>query len=171
MVRRTHPESVEQQPGLKRLIRRLGFRDRQRLRRVCDWFGDLGVNFIAFDPLWNDRFPADLRICSTDRGNGIGLDDGQARSDLPRRGRLRPGDAVYLWTGRPRFDRTFGTVSLGPEHQLETASGGLRQKLVRRPTLCGESAAKWNAGGIERMGIPPGGPCERESAPGVRSCI
>ena len=70
---------------------KLGQRRGRGLRRLRAWFRDARVNLLALNTLRYDGVETKFRHGAPHRRNGLELDDGQARADLPLSGRLRAG--------------------------------------------------------------------------------
>src|SRR5215475_747200 len=87
---------MEHEAGLKWIVGWVGLGNCGRMRRLCHWIGDAGLNLISFNALRHYRIAAHIWVCSAYGRDGAELDDGQAWADLPRCRRLRDCDAGDL---------------------------------------------------------------------------
>ena len=76
MVWRPNSESVEFEAGIEWKFGGECERGGGRMRRICDWDGDAGFNFVAEYAMWGDRFAAQLWTGSADRCDGADLVNG-----------------------------------------------------------------------------------------------
>ncbi len=97
MVWSADKESMEPETGFERVVGGERERGCGGMCRICNWDGDTGVHLVAKHAVWNNRFAPYVWVCATNRSDGIELDDGQDRTNLSERGRLRAGDERYLW--------------------------------------------------------------------------
>src|SRR2546423_4694909 len=128
MVWRQDAQSLESGAGLERLFGGAGVGDRRGLRGVQHWVGDAGVDLVTFDALRMYGFASELRVGSANGRDGIVLEHGQARADLPHGGRLRAGAERDLWTRWKRPYGARGRFQLGRRARLEEIACRLFEK-------------------------------------------
>ena len=102
LVRRAHQQPLGSPAGLERLLGRAGGRDRRGRGGVLDRLGDLRLDRVALGRLRLLLAAADLRHGQPPGSDGAGVDDGQARADLPLDDRRGTRDGGHR---RPRRAR------------------------------------------------------------------
>ena len=69
---------------------------------VCHWHRDVGIDYLSFGVLRNERAAADLRASQPLWRNGAGAVDGQDWPARTERGRLRADFRVHCRARHPR---------------------------------------------------------------------